>query len=174
MDILGLAIKDFYKGSSSPIQIFINGEADEPMSAEVFFRTKNELNEIESLALELVQGNILDVGAAAGCHTIILQDEFPTDAVETSILSCEVMKKRGIKNILHQDVFNLSNKKYDTILLLMNGLGICGTIKETKRLFTHLKTLLKPGGIILGDSSDVKYMYENENDFISYAEQGLY
>lgn len=174
MDILGLAIQDYYRGSSSPIKVFINGEQDDPMHAEVFFRTKTDFNDVEILAVELVKGEILDVGAAAGCHSLVLQNHFPTDAIDISDLSCDIMRKRGVKNVFHLDVFELHDKKYDTILLLMNGLGICGTIEETKKLFVHLKSLLNPGGIIIGDSSDVKYMFENKTDFKSYENSGHY
>ena len=52
---------------------------------------------------------------------------------------------------------------FDTILLLMNGTGIAGKIENLPALFQRLKALLNPGGQILIDSSDLKYIYENED-----------
>ena len=52
---------------------------------------------------------------------------------------------------------------FDTILLLMNGTGIAGKIENLPALFNRLKALLNKGGQILIDSSDIKYIYENED-----------
>ncbi len=174
VDVLGFAIMDHHQGNSSQINIYINEKIDDPMFADVFFRNKQQLNLIEKEALKRAQGNILDIGAGAGCHSLLLQERFHVDAVEISKLSCQVMKERGVKNILEQDVFTIKNKKYDCILLLMNGLGLGGSIDNTVRLFNHLKTLLNPDGIILGDSSDIRYMFENPDDIQSYIENNKY
>ena len=45
----------------------------------------------------------------------------------------------------------------------MNGSGIGGTIEGLKKLLTHLKNLLLEGGQILIDSSDIKYLFEEED-----------
>ena len=45
----------------------------------------------------------------------------------------------------------------------MNGTGIAGKIENLPALFNRLKALLNKGGQILIDSSDIKYIYENED-----------
>lgn len=163
MDILGKAIKEFYNGESETIEIIINGKRDDPMSPGVFFRRPDELTEIEIKALNSCLGKTLDIGAGAGSHTLALQNSgIQVDAIEISELSCQVMSERGVKSIFNDDIFKLKNRKYDTILLLMNGLGIIGTIEQTFALFNHLKTLLNPNGKILGDSTDITYLSKDK------------
>ncbi|MQO10352.1 methyltransferase domain-containing protein [Prevotella copri] len=63
---------------------------------------------------------------------------------------------------------------FDTILLLMNGTGIAGKIEHLPALFHRLKALLNPGGQILIDSSDLKYIYENEDGSFDINLNGAY
>jgi hypothetical protein len=46
----------------------------------------------------------------------------------------------------------------------MNGIGLAGQLNELDRLLMHLKELLKPGGQILLDSSDIIYMFDKDDD----------
>ena len=46
----------------------------------------------------------------------------------------------------------------------MNGMGICNRLEKLLDLLAHLKGLLKPGGQILADSSDLIYMFEQEDE----------
>lgn len=63
---------------------------------------------------------------------------------------------------------------FDTIFLLMNGTGIAGKIEHLPALFQRLKALLNPGGQILIDSSDLKYIYENEDGSFDINLNGAY
>jgi hypothetical protein len=47
--------------------------------------------------------------------------------------------------------------------MLMNGIGIAGTLANLEKTLTHAKSLLNEGGKILCDSSDIKYLYEDED-----------
>ncbi len=120
--------------------------------------------ELERKALKLCRGKVLDVGAAAGCHSIFLQKKgFNITALEKSELAVEVLQKRGIQKVNCADIYSFLDKKYDTILLLMNGTGIGETIEGLKRLLLHLISLLTENGQILIDSSDIKYLFEEED-----------
>ncbi|MDP3432213.1 MAG: methyltransferase domain-containing protein, partial [Bacteroidota bacterium] len=115
-------------------------------------------------AMALCKGRIHDVGACAGPHSVYLQEKgFELTAIETSELCCEVLKSRNVRNVVQQDIFKFGNQTFDTILLLMNGTGIAGTLSGLEVLLHHLKTLLNPGGQILIDSSDLIYLYEQED-----------
>jgi len=83
-------------------------------------------------------------------------------AIDISSGAIDVCKLRGIKNAVHQDLWTIKNEKYDTIIALMNGVGICGTIGNLPNFLTHLKSLLSDNGQILIDSSDLIYMFEDE------------
>jgi hypothetical protein len=45
----------------------------------------------------------------------------------------------------------------------MNGSGIIGSLQNMETFFTRMKELLNPGGCILMDSSDLKYLFEDED-----------
>ena len=95
-------------------------------------------------------------------------------ALDISPLSVETMKQRGVKNVICQDFFTLSGQKYDTILMLMNGIGIVGTLERMPEFFKQLDRILSPGGQLLCDSSDIIYVFEDEDGFIEYPEEDGY
>jgi hypothetical protein len=164
-DPIGRAIADFYKnGKASDIKIQTNYTEGELLSPAYFFRTENEMPEIDKTALKLCRGKVLDVGAAAGCHALVLQKKgLEVTALEKSKLAVAVMEKREVKKVICSDIFHFHDKGFDTILLLMNGTGIGGTLEGLKKLLLHLRNLLSPNGQILIDSSDISYLFE-END----------
>ena len=108
---------------------------------------------------------LLDIGAGAGCHALALQERgIEVKAIDISPLSCEVMSERGIKDVECVNLFDPQLQgKYDTLLLLMNGTGIAGKLERLPSLLNRLKELLADGGQILVDSSDLRYIYENED-----------
>lgn len=112
-----------------------------------------------------MRGRVLDVGAGAGCHALALQEHgFEVKAIDVSPLSCDVMKARGIKDVECVNLFDTQlQSKFDTILLLMNGTGIAGKLSRLPLLLNRLKELMAEGAQILIDSSDLKYIYENED-----------
>jgi hypothetical protein len=164
-DPIGRAITDYYENAEAPdIEIQTNYTEGELLSPAFFFRKPEEMTELEKTAMKLCRGKVLDVGAAAGCHALVLQKNgLEVTALEKSELSVDVMKKRGVKNIVCSDVFHFHEKGFDTILLLMNGTGIGGTLGGLKKLLLHLKNLLNKNGQILIDSSDIRYLFEEED-----------
>lgn len=131
------------------------------MPVEVFFRDELDLSTLEHLALLECKGKTLDLGAGAGAHALILQSRgFEVYALENSPGCLEVMKQSGVVHCLFED-FRKHSGKYDTILVLMNGLGLAGTLNQVPDLLRKCIALLNPGGKILTDSSDISYLYEN-------------
>ena len=57
-------------------------------------------------------------------------------------------------------------EKYDTILMLMNGIGIVGTLDKLPDFFKHIDKILAQDGQLLCDSSDLCYLYEDEDGII--------
>ena len=161
-DVFGEALLDWHLGIREH-KLWINNKYGDPeeMPIDYYFRDIDELPEIEGYALTLCEGHVLDVGAGSGVHSLILQQHgLEVDALEISANACKVLKERGVTSVLNQDVFELKvTHRYDTILILMNGLGIAQTIDGLKKLLNHLKTLLAPEGQILFDSSDVEYLF---------------
>lgn len=164
-DPIGRAIADYFETGIAPdIQIRTNYTEGETMHPSVFFRSEEELPDVEAAALRLCRGKVLDVGAAAGRHALALQNRgFEVIALERSEISAKVMQERGVKNVVCKDVYHFDEKGFDTIIVLMNGAGIGETLDGLKDLLLHLKTLLNPNGQILMDSSDIRYLFEEED-----------
>jgi len=162
-DPIGAAIQD-YAATKKPIDIIVISDIceDDIIPVEVLFRKYDEMPQLEQEAIERSKGKILDVGAGAGVHSLELQDRgmevFP---IEISGAAVTYMKQIGL-NARKVDFFDLKDEKYDTILMLMNGIGIAGRLSNLEATLTHAKSLLNPGGKIICDSSDIKYLYEDE------------
>ncbi|MFW2135072.1 class I SAM-dependent methyltransferase [Chryseobacterium sp. TY4] len=164
-DLPGLAIKDFYeKKLKSKLYVHDQFGPKVEMPISMYFRNEVEMPELEDVALENCEGRVLDVGAGAGSHALALQVKgLDVSALEISPAACEVMESRGVKDVICADFFKFnSEEKYDTILLLMNGIGLCGTIENLKTFLKKAEELLKEDGRLVFDSSDTIYMYEHD------------
>lgn len=107
----------------------------------------------------------MDCGAGSGCHALALQEMGKeVQAIDISPLSVEVMQRRGVKQVCQINLFDENYlEKFDTILMLMNGSGIIGKLANTSLFFVKMKQLLNPGGCIYMDSSDLRYLFEDED-----------
>lgn len=166
-DLFGKAILDF-QTNNSPEDLITEtsiSEADE-MSVAYLFRSYDEMPKLEQKALQLAKGKVLDVGCGAGSHSLTLKNDRNLEVVSIDISpnAIQACILRGLKNAKVQDIMTLENEKFDTILLLMNGTGIFGTVKETPNFLQKLKSLLHPNGQILIDSSDIIYMFDDDED----------
>lgn len=165
MDLIGQAIYNYhFNGNDESLVIDSNYTEDEVLDPSHFFRTYDLMSAIEKRALDLCRGKILDVGAGAGCHALELQNRaLRVTALEKSELACQVMTDRGVEHIVTGDMMDHTGIMYDTILLLMNGAGLAGTMQGLERMLAHLKTLLAPGGQILMDSTDIIYLFQEDD-----------
>ena len=166
-DLFGKAILD-YQTNNSPEDLLTEtsiSEEDE-MSVAYLFRSFDEMPKIEQKALQLTKGKVLDVGCGAGSHALYLQEEgFDVTSIDISKNAVNACELRGLKNVKVQDILDLdSNNKFDTILLLMNGTGIFGTLENCSKYLLKLKSLLNENGQILIDSSDIIYMFDEDED----------
>lgn len=167
-DLFGKAILD-YQTNNSPEDLLTEtsiSEADE-MSVAYLFRSYDEMPKLEQKALQLAKGKVLDVGCGAGSHALELQNErkLEVTAIDISENAVKACQLRGVNNVKVENILDLdSETKFDTILLLMNGTGIFGTLKETTKYLQKLKSLLNEGGQILIDSSDLIYMFDQDED----------
>ena len=179
-DPMGAAILDYQiSGKAGKLRVLSSMFEEDEMPVKHLFRTYKDMPKLEQKALDLAKGRVLDVGAGAGCHALALQTHISLQneeakektqrissvkAIDISPLSCEAMKLRGIKDVECINLFDEHLERgFDTILLLMNGTGIAGKIANLPTLFNRLKSLLHEDGQILIDSSDIKYIYENED-----------
>jgi SAM-dependent methyltransferase len=162
-DAVGAALLDYFNNNYSEYIIVKSSiSEDDEISVPYLFRTEKELPILETIALKYCKGKVLDVGAGSGCHSIILKDKgFNVEAIDVSKGAVEVISKRGVKAqcLNFYDV----EEKYDTLLFLMNGLGLSGDLDGLSEFLSKAKSLLNTNGQILLDSSDIKYMFEEED-----------
>jgi len=120
---------------------------------------------LEQKALQLCKGKILDVGCGAGSHSLYLQEkDFEVTSIDISENAIKTCQARGLKNAKVENILHLENEKFDTILLLMNGTGIFENLATTSKYLQKLKSLLNENGQILIDSSDILYMFDQNED----------
>jgi cyclopropane fatty-acyl-phospholipid synthase-like methyltransferase len=176
-DLFGQAILDFQTNNSpEDLQTETSiSEADE-MPVAYLFRVFDQMPLLEQTALELAKGKTLDVGCGAGSHSLYLQDKgLEVTAIDISAKAIAACQLRGLKHARVQHVLAIQNETFDTILLLMNGTGIFRTLEELPTYLQKLQSLLNPNGQILIDSSDLIYMYdENEDGSYSIPAEGYY
>jgi hypothetical protein len=162
-DVIGIALLDYFNNDyTEDITVISSISEEDIIPIPYLFRSKKELPKIEFKALSLCKGTVLDVGAASGCHSVILQEEgFRVASIDISKGAVDVMLKRS----LIAECINFFDVKstYDTLLFLMNGVGITGTLNELDKFLSKAKSLLNEGGQILLDSSDISYMFKEED-----------
>ena len=166
-DPMGQAIADYHKGGKATRLRVLSPMFDEDeIPVKTLFRTLKEMPAIEQEALEIANGSILDVGAGAGCHALALQAmEKTVTAIDISPLAVKTMRERGVHDVREQDFFTIQGQ-FDTILMLMSGIGIVGTLSRLPAFFMQVERLLAPGGQLLCDSSDISYVFEDEEGII--------
>lgn len=164
-DPMGTAIYDYFKtGKAGKLRVFSSQFEEDEIPVKELFRTYAHMPVLEQTALELAEGKILDVGAGSGCHSLALQEMGKKSvAIDISPLSVEVMQARGVDARLVNLFASHFVERFDTILMLMNGSGIIGRVENFGTFFQRIKLLLNPGGSILMDSSDLRYLFEEED-----------
>lgn len=163
-DLFGRALLDFYnKQYTEDLITATNISGDDSLPLPYLFRGYTEMPKLEQEALSLAVGSVLDVGCGAGSHSLYLQNKgLIIKAIDISEGAVAVSKKRGVNTVEYKNLLDETNT-FDTILLLMNGTGIFQEVSQVSRYLNHLKSLLKPNGQILIDSSDIQYMYEDDD-----------
>lgn len=167
-DPMGRAIYEYHKfGKAEDVVVHSSMFDDDVIPIETLFRSLVEMPAIERVALEAAYGDILDVGAGSGCHSLALKGLGKKSvAVDISPLSVQVMKERGVDARLVNFYDQSFDETFDTVLMLMNGTGIIGNLDNIGNFFARVKQILKPGGCLLIDSSDLRYLFEEEDGSI--------
>ena len=164
-DILGTAMLDFINGRPyENIETRTSVAGLDELPLPYLFRTFDEMPELEQKALKMADGSVLDIGCGSGSHALWLQEKgLEVKAIDISPGAIETCRIRGVKSAEVHDIWKLEGETFDTLLMLMNGMGICGKLEKLPDLLKKMKSLLKPEGQILADSSDLIYMFEDED-----------
>ena len=165
-DVFGMALIDYQKGEySEDIKTYSSLDEEDIIPIPYLFRTYDEMPKIEQKALQMSHGKVLDIGAGAGSHALHLQSKgLDVTALDNSEGCINICKERGVQSTVLSDILDYNNDRYDTLLLLMNGIGLTGKLNNLNQFLQHLTSLLQPKGQILMDSSDIVYMFEQDED----------
>ncbi len=159
------AFLDFYNGNNNnEVIVHCNKGDDEAVALKYFFRSFDEMPLLEQKALEQCRGKVLDIGAGSGCHSVVL-NERGMDITALDILEgfTSIMRKRGLPKVINSDIMDYSEEKFDTLLMLMNGIGFTKDFSGLEKFLHHAHKLLNPYGQIILDSSDLLYLYQQED-----------
>lgn len=153
----GLAIRDYRNGKTDAKIMVTTADGDiTPFPAEIYFRNYEDFSIGDEMGLLQCRGRVLDIGAGAGSVSLVLQDQgLEVTALDIAPHAVEVMQELGVQDARSGDFYDFSGERYDTLLMLMNGVGFVGHVKHLKAFFDHAATLLKPGGQLILDSSDL-------------------
>jgi SAM-dependent methyltransferase len=162
-DPIGHAIFDFSRQQhEANITVLSSLSEDDIIPVDYLFRGENDLPELETMALDLCKGRVLDVGAGAGVHAKILAEKgLNVSLIDTSLAAVEYHLSQSLQSRC-LDFFDLKKEQYDTLLLLMNGFGIAGKLEKLDVFLKQCHKLLEVGGCVIGDSTDVKYFFEDD------------
>lgn len=177
-DPMGQAIADYaaHGQARRPLMVTSYMFDDDEMPVATLFRTEASMPRIELEALRRCRGRVLDVGAGAGCHTLALEARgLQVTSIDISPLSTQVRTERGAHDARCADFFaDDFGRRFDTVLLLMNGLGMAGTLAGLPALLHRCRELLAEGGRILADSSDLRYVFEDDNGQLQWDDADGY
>lgn len=168
-DPMGAAISDYFNHRRADrLRVFSSQFEEDVIPVKELFRNIQSMPVLERTALQMATGRILDVGAGSGCHALALQEMGKeVCAIDISPLSVEVMKQRGVNNVRLTNLFDETfTETFDSVLMLMNGSGIIGKLSNMPDFFRRMKCILRPGGCIWMDSSDLRYLFEEEDGSI--------
>lgn len=127
---------------------------------------------VERLALNLCRGRVLDVGACVGRHSAALQERgFQISQLEIDHNCVKVLRSRGFTDVIEGDITEFSDGMFDTVILLMNGIGMFGSVERLGEFLGRLKYILSPGGRLLCDSTDV--CRSDDEKIIAYREKNI-
>ncbi|MBQ4914164.1 class I SAM-dependent methyltransferase [Maribacter sp. MMG018] len=165
-DILGKALLDYQRGNyTEDIKTYSSLDEEDTLPLPYLFRGYDQMPPLEQKALQLCKGSVLDIGCGAGSHSLYLQEKgYDVTGLDRSEGAIKVCTERGLKQTIRHDLLDIEDMQFDTLLLMMNGIGIVGLLSNIDLYLNKMKSILKPNGQILLDSSDILYMFENDDD----------
>lgn len=173
---LGLMLLDYFKGDqTAECTVLSNVEEDTTLKGSLFFRNEG-ITELENIALNHCEGRILEIGAGVGVHSLELQNTgYDITAIEVSQHCCDIMKNQRVNNVINADFFTYKfEQKFDTILLLMNGIGFVEDFVGLERFFQIVNKILETKGKLIFDTTDISYATENQKSKASIKKVSEY
>ncbi len=162
---LGTALLDFHRGDTGAVIVVLSDLwEDEATPVGAYYRPlEQDLPMLEREALDLCVGRVLDLGAGAGRHALDLQEAGTSVvAVDPLTEAVEIMRDRGVVDPRLGDLGAVTGERFDTVLMLMHGLGIVGDLRGLGSFLEELPNHLNPGGRLVCDSADLATALRDE------------
>ena len=151
------AMEAYHRGKQDAILVVYDDFERDEVPISYFFRGPEQFPPLEQLALELCRGRVLDVGAGSGCHSLALQERgFEVTAIEILPPLVRILQERGVRDVRAATWMDVEAGRFDTVFMMMNGLGLTETLPGLRRFFSEARRLIAPGGQVLADSTDVR------------------
>ncbi|WP_372975670.1 class I SAM-dependent methyltransferase [Muriicola sp.] len=164
-DVFGMAMRDYHFSGDKEgeIRTYSSLGEEDALPVAYLFREYGAMPELEKEALDLCRGRVLDIGCGAGSHSLHLKErDLDVTSLDISPGAVEVCRARGLTGVIATNFWEYEEKKFDSLLLLMNGIGIAGRVGRLPEFFQKARALLNPSGQILFDSSDIIYMFDKD------------
>jgi SAM-dependent methyltransferase len=157
------AMMSYHRGNHDAIIVVYDDFERDEVPVSYFFRRPDDFPAVELTALDLSRGRVLDVGAGSGCHSLALQGRgFDVTAIEILPGLAEILRDRGVSDVQQASWMDVDAGQFDTVLMLMNGIGLAETLDGLRRFFDDVRRLIRRGGQILADSTDVRVRMDPE------------
>ncbi len=154
---LDAAFAAYRAGRSDAVVIMRTDVAEEErVPVHVFFRKVSEMGVVEQAALAGARGRVLDLGAGAGAHALpLVRSGLEVVAAEILSTARTALREGGVADVRSGGIETLEpGERFDTVLVLMNGLGLPGSLAGLDGFLSGLRTHLARGGQVLADSTD--------------------
>ena len=157
------AMEAYHRGRHDAVLVVYDDFERDEVPISYFFRGPDQFTPLERLALDLCRGRVLDVGAGSGCHSLVLQERgFEVTAIEILPPLVRILQERGVRDARSATWMDVEAEPFDTVFMMMNGLGLTETLPGLRRFFSEARRLVRPGGQVLADSTDVRVRLDTE------------
>jgi SAM-dependent methyltransferase len=157
------AMEAYHRGKHDAIMVVYDDFQRDEVPVSYFFRGSDQFPPLEQLALELCRGRVLDVGAGSGCHSLALQQRgFDVTAIEILPALVRILQERGVRDARLATWMDIDAEPFDTVFMMMNGLGLTETLAGLRHFFREARRLVRRGGQVLADSTDVRARLDPE------------
>lgn len=125
--------------------------------AEHYLAGPEQWQPYDHRALDRVAGSVLDVGVGGGRIALELQRRgVPVTGLDISPGAIDIARRRGVRDLVLAtvDEHARDGRRYDTVLLLGNNLGLIEGARRAPGFLAALAALVRPGGQVIAHGTD--------------------
>ncbi len=154
MDLFAQALWRFYRTGRATLRIERDDGYIDTEDVSWYLTGYRDFLPIEKQALKSARGRVLDIGCGAGRHALYFQRRgLEVVGIDTSPRMVELARARGVRDVRVANACGrlpFRDGEFDTVILLGNNLGICGTPPQFRRMLRELHRITSRRGRILG------------------------